>query len=327
LASTVDTGDIKVRLHETPPMAAVQPDQRILLDGPVSGPGNANAAVIAAAGLRDTPETIATPSRAAQVLLQDGGLIRKYDLINAVGRENQWYLGPYSIAPASSALGLPIAPGNTYFDTSTLQMYVYTGTALGWQVQAQLLPASLKTYAWYCRTAQLSFPDRGDNPRDVHGQLLQFELSAPEDVAVFLNGAKLVLGVDYFLRPDITVDLAEPACADSIVEIRVAKRVEVNYATSAVMVRTSAWVFDGVQTRFPLYDTSGRRLTAASSVNCLLSVNSRLPRPSCGCRSGCRSSRPSSTTRSRSAAGASWRSPRANRCCSPARPRSWSPTI
>lgn len=279
MTATVEPTDLKVRIYEAPSKIVVLDDQRIAVDGPVSGPASVDAAALAAAGLIGTPPTVANPSVNAQVLMLDGGRVQRYSIVDAVGRDNQWYLGPFSSAPAASALGLPITPGNTYFDTSTLQMYVYTGVTYGWQVQAQLLPANLKTYTWYCATPQQLFPDRSINPRDVHGQLISFELSAADDVTVYLNGAKLVGNVDYFLQPDITIMVAEPVCADSILEIRVAKRIELNFQVSAVLIRTSSWVFDGSQTRFPLYDLSGQRITAASAANCIVSVNSFLLDP------------------------------------------------
>jgi hypothetical protein len=232
-----------------------------------------------AAGMLNTPQTVAMPSAAAEVILLDQGRVQRYPLGNASGGENQWYLGPFATAPLTTSVGLPVLPGHTYFDTSTAQMYVYTGAVNGWQVQAQMLPANLKTYTWYCTLPQQSFPDRSVNPRDVHGQILSFEVSSPEDVTVFLNGSKLIGNVDFFLRANTTVDLAEPACADSIVEIRVAKRVEINYAVSAAVIDTARWVLDGVTTTFPLYDMQGRRVTAATSVNCIVSINGFLLNP------------------------------------------------
>jgi hypothetical protein len=278
MASTVDTGDIKLRLYETRQLTALDPGHKLLFDDPVAGPGHAGPEAALAAGMANTPQTVAAPSINAEVVLLDQGRVQRY-AVAAFSQANQWYLGPYPTAPFFGVAGAPLIPGNTYFDTSTLQMYIYTGPALGWQIQAQLLPANLKTYTWYCLTPQTVFPDRAHNPRDVHGQILQFDAGQADDVTVFLNGAKLVGNVDYFLQPDITVQLGEAACDNSIVEIRVAKRLVTDYAVSAVLIDTSRWVFDGVTNTFPLYDMQGRRVTAATSVNCLVSMNSFLLNP------------------------------------------------
>jgi hypothetical protein len=278
MAATVDTGDIKLRTFETRRFQALDPNHVILVDDPVAGPGHAAAPAILARGVADTPQTSALPGVNAEVVLLDNGRVQLYSLANAFSSD-QFYLGPFATAPAHGLLGAPLTPGNTYFDTATLQMYVYTGPALGWQIQAQLLPANLKTYTWYCRTPQQLFPDRSSNPRDVHGQLLAFEASAADTVDVFLNGAKLVGNVDYLLQPDITVWLGEPACDNSVVEVRVAKRVELNYAVSSVLIRTDNWVLDSMQARFPLYDMQGRRVTAATSGNCLLAFDGFLLDP------------------------------------------------
>lgn len=281
LASTVDTGDIKLRTYETRRLAALDPNHVVLVDDPVAGPGHADPGVMLAGGIAGTPQTSALPGISAEVVLLDNGRVQRYAVAEAFSSD-QFYLGPFATAPVHALLGAPLVPGNTYFDTQLLQMYVYTGAALGWQVQAQLLPAKLKTYTWYCRTPQQLFPDRSANPRDVHGQVMTFEVASADDIAVFLNGAKLVGNVDYFVQPDITVRLGEPACDNSIVEVRVAKRIELDFAVSAVLVDTSGWVFDGVTARFPLYDKQGRRVTAASSANCLVVLDDTPLNPEVG---------------------------------------------
>lgn len=281
MAATVDTGDIKLRTFETKRFTALDPNHVVLVDDPVAGPGHADPQALLARGVVGTAPTSALPGPTAEVVLLDNGRVQRYILSEAFSSD-QFYLGPFATAPAHGLLGAILVPGNTYFDTSNLQMYVYTGAALGWQVQAQLLPANLKTYTWYCRTPQQLFPDRSANPRDVHGQILVFEAGAADTVDVFLNGSKLVGGVDYLLQPDTTVWLGEPACDNSIVEVRVAKRVVTDYAVSSVLVNTSTWVFDGVQARFPMYDMQGRRVTAATSGNCLVSVSGLLLNPATG---------------------------------------------
>jgi hypothetical protein len=256
-------GDVRVRLWETTPVSNPQPTARVLLDSQQGFPGNIGLADLLQASTILTPDQSGRPTQDARILLLDGNRVRNYNFNSVLGGATDLYLGPFPIAPASNPDGTALVAGNTYFNTTDKNSYVWNGES--WQIQGLPQPATLKTYVWYTATPQTAFVGADDL-----GEVFQIDPTRGDTVAVYVNGAKQAQSADYFFTSDGGVQLYEPTCAGAVVEITVFVAHTVTNQVAPTAVDTSLWVFDDIGREFPLYDYSGQPIAPDTPTQCLV---------------------------------------------------------
>lgn len=271
MVETVNPGDARIRLFETPALINPQPGARVLVDDPNAAPGNIGMPDLLRAQVATTPVSTAAPSADAELPVYDAGQLRRVKLSTATGQSVNFYLGPFAVAPTVGPRGVPLIAGNTYFNTTDKNTYVWNGQS--WQIQGLPQPATLKSYAWYLSSPMVKFPPDGYGGRDDYGELFNLDVTRGDTLSVHVNGAKQTQA-DFFisLPPGDTakINLYRAPCANSIVEATVFLAHEVTNTIAPIGIDVRQWVFDDAQTVFPLVDFNGRPVAPDTGGNCLV---------------------------------------------------------
>jgi hypothetical protein len=173
------------------------------------------------------------------------------------------FLGGHPSPPTQDSQGNPLTVGSIYYDETLGTMFVWTGDA--WKPVADPLPTVTYKYIFVALAGQTLFQgaDRG-------GVILKFNPGAGQDMAVFENGVLRTPTDDYVTQID-QMAMLQPCQAGDIVQIWVQTVPVITYNWTTVMLDTSGWVFDGVQTFFPLVDRAGDTALVQGAVDLILS--------------------------------------------------------
>lgn len=279
--------ELKLRSYETTQLTTLG-DQTVGVDGPTGGAGNISPGNLVAFGQSRIPA--ASPSDTtvgAKIALSVGNVTKLFPLSSAVSQAAPPYLGAFWSAPLVDNQGQPLQPGHMYYNLVDLATYVFTPSGK-WSPAGSALPAAVKAFYYLPSVDTSQVPLGGPGQPDAHGNILAFDISGPasavDSVNCYLNGALLANGVDYSLHEGSLstgdyVNLLVPAKAGSIIVVQVLGKPDVTFASNAVGINTSAWVYNAVTTTYALKDQSNAAVTPAAAVNCLVSVNYRILQP------------------------------------------------
>lgn len=293
MAEVVTGDELKVRVFEARALdnTTLQPDQRVAVDGPTTGPGSSSLDSIVAFGTRSLASKVVPPggfpvSAPARIPVVSGTDTALYDFNELAGRGAPFYLGPFQFPPITNNQGGPLVAGNTYYNTSNLLDYVFS-PAGKWVPVGSGAPAALKSYYYFPSVDGTTIPINGAGTPDQNGNVLEFNIaagqSARDSILVFVNGALLVGGADYTLveggAGGDRITLFVPYCGGAVIMVQVFGVPGIVFASAAVGAITSSWVFNGVNTAFPIRDAANTPIIPGSSVNCLLVVSGRVLNP------------------------------------------------
>jgi hypothetical protein len=177
-----------------------------------------------------------------------------------------YWLGAYSSPPTVNSCGEPVVAGAMYYDLTAQRTKVYDGAL--WRDVIQPVPGNLDFYQ-YLPTTPISVFTGVDH----NGKTLTFN-PANTFVDVYLNGVKLLQGLDYSLTTNTVTLLSGSVGSPNTVEVDVATKLPTSPVQPAgVKVNTNPWVFDGTTKTFPLADGTGTTVNPPGSVDCIVSLN------------------------------------------------------
>jgi hypothetical protein len=119
------------------------------------------------------------------------------------------YLGPSATAPTQDPDGSALDVGDLYFDTTAGQLKVYSST--GWINAGSSINATAARFYYTATAGQTTFSGTDNN-----GETLAYDAGY---VDVYLNGVKLVNGVDVTVTSGTQIVLASGATAGDSVDI------------------------------------------------------------------------------------------------------------
>ena len=119
------------------------------------------------------------------------------------------YLGPSATAPTADPDGSALDVGDLYFDTTAGQLKVYSST--GWINAGSSINATAARFYYTATAGQTTFSGTDNN-----GETLAYDAGY---VDVYLNGVKLVNGVDVTVTSGTQIVLASGATAGDSVDI------------------------------------------------------------------------------------------------------------
>jgi hypothetical protein len=209
----------------------------------------------------------------------------------AFGSLASLYLGAYAQPPTQTPTGQPIPIGAIYFNTTSNQPYVWTGT--GWVPFYAPTKAVTITLAYSASGSQTAFPL---TVLDLAGNSYTMNTSTPEPLNVLANGVRLLLnqppGVgDWTVNPvNSTVTLVTAPRAGTIIQIDVMtppSSLAPSRVTTAALqdfnldpVTGAPGQIDGSRTTFKLVTPSTRApVTVTNAVELLVSVDGVIQQP------------------------------------------------
>lgn len=292
MADVVDGSELKLKGYETTPATVVQSDQRVLVDGPVTGPNNLTAPAFSGSGISGLPQGTVPPSgfpstTPPSIPLKVNGATQLYPLDQVIANSVSYYLGGKQFEPSVNNQGLPLVPGNTYFNTTNGITYVFHADGT-WKSVGSGAPAALKTYYYFPTLPTTILPLGGAGQPDAYGNVLEFDIAAGQpaknSILVFVNGVLLVGNSDYLLTEGGVggdyITLFDALCPGACVMVQVFGLPGIVFASAAVIVRTNTWIFNGTQKIFPMFDASSTPIVPGSTANCLLVMGGRVMNPS-----------------------------------------------
>jgi hypothetical protein len=291
LVDTVTGNEQKLRLFETSGVSILPADARLLLDGPTTGPANANTPTLFSDGMARTLEAAVPsnfpPSTPAKIPLKVGDAVNLYDLASIVAGRASFYLGPFQFPPSVNNQGLALVPGNTYFNTTNNTDYVFN-TSNQWVPIGSGAPAVLKAYYYFPTVNVNQIPINGPGTVDSRGNVLAFNIAAGvssfDAIQVLYNGVQLISNVDYVLHEGSTgagdyISLNFVACGGASLVVQQFGQSGTLFASQAVSVDTRTWIFNGTNRTFPMKDYSAQNVAPVSTANCLLCLSGRVLNP------------------------------------------------
>jgi len=209
----------------------------------------------------------------------------------AFGSLSSLYLGALPQPPTTTATGQPIPIGAIYYNTTSNQPYVWTGT--GWVPFYAPTKAVTITLAYSASGVQTAFPL---TVLDLAGNSYTMNTSTPEPLNVLANGVRLLLnqpaGVgDWTVNPaNSTITLVTAPRAGTIIQIDVMtppSSLAPSRVTTAALqdfnldpVTGAPGQIDGSRTTFKLVTPSTRApVTVTNAVELLVSVDGVIQQP------------------------------------------------
>lgn len=292
MAEPVTGNEVKIRGFETPTLARLTPDHTVVIDGPQGGPGNANPSVIVSDGTRQLPVVNPTLTGYSDVRIP---VVYKYNGLDQQGQAEVqallsgtagFYLGAHQFPPLTDSYGGQLQVGMTYYNINDEKIYVWSNQQR-WVPGGSSYPAALKAFYYTFNVAGTMIPPNGPGSPDSYGNVLSFDVTAGQEainaVNLYINGALLVNGVDYIIHEGGAngdyIDLAESYCANSVVVVQLFSTAETVFVPNAVKINTSTWVFNSINTTFPLVDMAGDVINPGSQNNILLVYNGSVIQP------------------------------------------------
>jgi hypothetical protein len=185
----------------------------------------------------------------------------------------QFWMGAYADNPTIDLCGRPPVAGAAYFNTTVLRTRAYDGKI--WHDIVEPVPGVTTVYTYLPTTPQTVF-----SGPDANGNDLTISLAKGDLVTAYLNGIKLVLNNDYAVTGEDEVTLLiSPIGAPAVVEFVVVANIDVIIPRVGNKIYTADWVFDGVNTVFPLVDDSGDTMSPASPSDCTISLDGLIQNP------------------------------------------------
>jgi hypothetical protein len=150
--------------------------------------------------------------------------------------QNYW-LGAYPTPPTHNNCGDPVVAGAMYFNTTDSVCQVYDGAV--WHDVTQLATGKGQEYLYLPAVPTTVFTGV-----DYHGRTLALD-TVNSQIAVYLNGVRLLPGIDYSFTASSVTMLLGPVTTQNSVEIIALKDMTAQPPPSGVKVNTSIWVFNG----------------------------------------------------------------------------------
>jgi hypothetical protein len=182
-----------------------------------------------------------------------------------------YWLGAYANPPTTNSCGEPVAAGAMYFNTTSLVTQVYDGVT--WHNLTQMAPGQPNEYLYLPATPTTVF-----SGTDYHGNVLSLD-TVNSEVGVYLNGVRLLKGIDYSITSTAVTMLLGPITTPNTVEVISLKDVTHQPPPSGVKVNTTPWAFNGITKTFPLATSTGTTINPPGSVDCIVSLNGVIQEP------------------------------------------------
>jgi hypothetical protein len=202
---------------------------------------------------------------------------------NAFGMLTSLYLGVHPAPPITGNTGGPITVGSIYYDSTTGQAYVWTGSQ--WESFYGVQRAATMSL-WYAALAgQTVFLT---STPDLHGNTFVIDPTMPEGVVPHVNGARLMPSGPGSAEGDFDFDAAasritflRPLRAGDIVNVDILMPVEALGPGNVNSWRLAPLSPDGVATVFSLAcaDVSGPLVTVQRNEELLVSVDGVVQEP------------------------------------------------
>lgn len=179
--------------------------------------------------------------------------------------EHYW-LGAHPQPPTQDSCGQPITAGAMFFNISLGRVQVYDGYV--WHDVVQPVPGTVDEYIFMPASPTLVFTGA-----DINGKIVTIDVTASK-VGVFLNGVRLLEGIDYQIGANTVTMLTGAIEPPNVIDIVVFNQLAAaDTQPIGVKINTSIWAFDGIARTFPLHDATGAVINPPSAVDCIVSLN------------------------------------------------------
>jgi hypothetical protein len=188
----------------------------------------------------------------------------------------------FAVPPTSTSTGEPIPPGAIYYNSSTKQMYVWTGSQ--WESMWAPNRAVSATLFYLATAGQTAIDMRAP---DMNGSTFTLTASAPEAVQPMVNGVRLVpQGTgpegDYTVNNSTSVITLNRALrAGDMVAIDILMPATALTPVQSLATKLDQLVFNGVTTSFALL-AGGNPVTPQKAESLVVSLDGVLQEPGVG---------------------------------------------
>ena len=218
MASTVDTGDIKLRTYETRRLTALDPNHRRVRRRPGSRAGQRPPPTSC---WRAAPWTAQSARRHVhgqrRLVLYDQGRVQRYTAGRCAGPGQPVVPRPVRRPhPCTATIGAPAGAGEHLFrhlHPADVRLHRHRVRLAG--PGAAAAGATSRPTPGTAAPRSSSFPTGSKTRGTCMGKSCQFEVAPADDVTVYLNGAKLITTSTTSSSPTSSSALGEPACDNS----------------------------------------------------------------------------------------------------------------